>query len=54
MLTMKTPCIVLADVTCTADYHRSCPRGIYPYWREIWLERVPAPLRTSQAVGDRS
>ena len=54
MLTMKTPCIVLADVTCTADYHRSCPRGIYAYWREIWLERVPAPLRTSQAAGDRS
>ena len=54
MLTMKTPCIVLADVTCTADYHRSCPRGIYPYWREIWLERVPTPLRTSQAAGDRS
>jgi hypothetical protein len=42
MLTMKTPCIVLADVVCTADYHRNCPRGIYPYWREIWLERVPA------------
>ena len=26
MLTMKTPCIVLADVVCAADYHRSCPR----------------------------
>jgi len=54
MLTMKTPCIVLADVVCTADYHRSCPRGIYPYWREIWLERVPAPVRTAQAAGERS
>jgi hypothetical protein len=54
MLTMKTPCIVLADVTCTADYHRSCPRGIYPYWREIWLERAPTPLVTRQGVGDRS
>ena len=43
MLMMKTPCIVLADVTCTSDYHRSCPRGIYSYWREIWLERVEAP-----------
>ena len=20
---------------------RFCPRAIYPYWREIWLERVP-------------
>jgi hypothetical protein len=27
-------------VICTSDYHRLCPRGIYPYWREIWLERV--------------
>jgi hypothetical protein len=39
MLQFKNPCIVLADVTCTAEYHRLCPRGIYPYWREIWLER---------------
>ncbi|MGY1831187.1 hypothetical protein ACI8AA_12320 [Geodermatophilus sp. SYSU D01180] len=54
MLTMKTPCIVLADVICTADYHRSCPRGIYPYWREIWLERVPAPLVASRTAGDGS
>jgi hypothetical protein len=20
-----------------------CPRAIYSYWREIWLERIPAP-----------
>jgi hypothetical protein len=52
MQTMKTPCIVLADVVCTADYHRSCPRRVYAYWREIWLERVPAPLTASRAAGD--
>jgi hypothetical protein len=40
MLRFKTPCIVLENVTCTGAYHRQCPRGIYPYWREIWLERV--------------
>ena len=40
MLQFKNPCIVLEDVTCTGAYHRQCPRGIYPYWREIWLERV--------------
>jgi hypothetical protein len=40
MLRLKNPCIVLDDVTCTGAYHRQCPRGIYPYWREIWLERV--------------
>jgi hypothetical protein len=40
MLQFKNPCIVLDDVTCTGAYHRQCPRAIYPYWREIWLERV--------------
>jgi hypothetical protein len=40
MVRFKNPCIVLDDVTCTGVYHRQCPRGIYPYWREIWLERV--------------
>jgi hypothetical protein len=40
MLRLRNPCVVLEGVTCTADYHRLCPRGIYPYWREIWLERV--------------
>ncbi len=40
MVRLKNPCIVLEGVVCTADYHRLCPRGIYPYWREIWLERA--------------
>lgn len=52
MQTMKTPCIVLADVVCTAEYHRSCPRSVYAYWREIWLERVPAPVTASRAGGN--
>jgi hypothetical protein len=40
MVNLRNPCIILEDVICTSDYHRLCPRGIYPYWREIWLERV--------------
>jgi hypothetical protein len=43
MVTMKHPCIILDDVVCKARYTRCrmfCPREIYPYWREIWLERV--------------
>jgi hypothetical protein len=40
MLHLRNPCIILENVICTSDYHRLCPRGIYPYWREIWLERV--------------
>jgi hypothetical protein len=40
MMELKNPCIVLEDVICPGTFHRLCPRGTYPYWREIWLERV--------------
>ena len=43
MQSMKTPCIVLDGVVCQARYSDCrlfCPRSIYAYWREIWLERV--------------
>jgi hypothetical protein len=42
---MKNDCIVLDGVVCRACYaknRRFCPRSIYPYWREIWLERASA------------
>jgi hypothetical protein len=44
MLHLKSDAIILKDVVCQARYARCrkmCPRAIYPYWREIWLERVP-------------
>ena len=40
MVHIKSDCIILEGLTCTADYHRLCPRSIYPYWREVWLEKV--------------
>jgi hypothetical protein len=40
LLRLKRPGIVLEDVTCRGAYHRCCPRADYPFWREIWLERV--------------
>jgi hypothetical protein len=40
LLRLKRPCIVLEDVTCRGEYHRCCPRADYPFWREIWLERL--------------
>jgi hypothetical protein len=40
MIHIKSDCIILEGVTCTSDYHRLCPRGIYPYWREVWLEKI--------------
>jgi hypothetical protein len=45
MLEMKTPCIVLDSVICRSRYSECrlfCPRSIFAYWREIWLERLPA------------
>ncbi|MEZ4456877.1 MAG: hypothetical protein R2882_10060 [Gemmatimonadales bacterium] len=43
MLHFKSDCIVLDGVYCKGEYARErllCPRSIYPYWREIWLQRV--------------
>jgi hypothetical protein len=45
MQEMKTPCVILDSVICRSRYSECrlfCPRSIYPYWREIWLERVGA------------
>jgi hypothetical protein len=48
MLRMKNECIILEGVICRAQFNKNmifCPRATYPYWREIWLERVDdAPL----------
>ena len=43
LLRLKTDAIILESVTCQARYSHCrtfCPRSIFPYWREIWLERL--------------
>jgi hypothetical protein len=43
MLHFSNDCIILEDVVCLGRYNAGlafCPRANYPYWREIWLERV--------------
>ncbi len=43
MLKFGNDCIILEDVICRGSYNGGqifCPRGNYPYWRELWLERV--------------
>jgi hypothetical protein len=40
MVHFKRDCIILEGVICSGDYNQYCPRSIYPFWREIWLERV--------------
>lgn len=50
MMDMKSPCIVLESVVCQARYSRYrmlCPKQMFPFWREIWLERVnPGPTQS--------
>jgi hypothetical protein len=49
MLKIKNSCIILSNVYCKGDmskYRLFCPRAIYSYWREIWLERVEPPSGT--------
>jgi hypothetical protein len=54
---LKTPAVILEDVWCRSRFSTCrmfCPRALYAWWREIWLERVPASERdeTAAAPGD--
>jgi hypothetical protein len=48
MLHLKNDVVILEDGTCLAQYinncRRFCSRSVYHYFREIWLERVQAPV----------
>jgi hypothetical protein len=48
IVNMKNPCIVLEGVVCKSDYHRLCPRAIYPYWRESWLRRASPAIPSAK------
>jgi hypothetical protein len=55
MQEMKSPCIILDSVVCQSRYSNCrmfCPRSIYSYWREIWLERI-APATDIPACDNR-
>ncbi|MBZ5679313.1 MAG: hypothetical protein LAO24_04310 [Acidobacteriia bacterium] len=56
MQDLKNDCIMLDNVVCLACYskfRRFCPRSIYPYWREIWLERVVPQNSASENARER-
>jgi hypothetical protein len=41
---LKTPAVILEDVWCRSRFSTCrmfCPRALYSWWREIWLERMP-------------
>jgi hypothetical protein len=60
MLVFKNECITLDGVVCSGELSLRrwfCPREIYPYWRECWLERVepkPAGKRVDEVVAATS
>jgi hypothetical protein len=47
MTFMKGSCIVLDGFVCSGGMNKLCQRGIYGYWREIWLRRVDEPTPRS-------
>jgi hypothetical protein len=53
MKALKTPAVILDDVYCRSRYSNErmfCPRSIFSWWREVWLERVSeSPQRTGPA-----
>lgn len=64
MRRMKTPAVILEGGWCRSFYSERrvfCPRAIYSWWREAWLERapegaVPSPAcpRARAALGMRA
>ena len=44
MCSLKTPAVILENVYCQSRYSQCrlfCPRSIFSWWREVWLERIP-------------
>ena len=45
MIELPSDCVTLEGAVCSGERSTQrwfCPRAIYSYWRECWLERVPA------------
>jgi hypothetical protein len=52
LIRLKTPAVILEGVWCRGRYSAFrvfCPRAIYAWWREAWLERAPADATESLA-----
>lgn len=47
MIHMKNDVVILENAVCSGKYinncRRFCPRSVYLYFREIWLERIQSP-----------
>jgi hypothetical protein len=50
LITIKRDAIILEGGVCSGECSTGrwfCPREIYAYWREAWLERVDAPVEVA-------
>ncbi len=57
MITLKTPAVILENVwcqSCYSDRRMHCPRSIFSWWREAWLERIGDPERRSADSAEKS
>jgi hypothetical protein len=57
MIHFGNECIILEDVICRSECSNKrlfCPRSIYSYWREIWLERVDEDGRAGEKLSESS
>ena len=46
MLKLPNDCLILEDAVCSGERTAGCwycPRKIYPFWREAWVERIDDP-----------
>lgn len=56
LISLKTPAVILDRVWCQARYSACrmfCPRSIYSWWREVWLERVEEPRSVELPSGNK-
>ena len=51
MIEIGSDCLILEGVVCSGERSIGrwfCPRAIYPYWREAWLDRVESPRASNR------
>lgn len=49
MIRLESDCVILKGAVCTGKHYQFCPRSVYPYWREVWLDLE----RRAGADGDK-
>jgi hypothetical protein len=57
MVSLKTPAVILDTVWCQSRYSSCrmfCPRSIYSWWRETWLERVTEKAAATEVVSAKA